>query len=478
MAEPSPKQQELLKLLAELNAQRRENMLANYHPTPKQIEFHTAGIYRERLLMAANQSGKTMGAGAEVAYHMTGEYPKWWKGRRFHKATIGWALGPTNESTRDNPQRMLLGRAPDWGTGMIPKKELVGEPTRARGVADAIDSFRVRHRTGGISQCYFKSYERGREKLQGETLDWAWLDEEPPAPIYMEIMTRTNRRQGPIFITASPLKGITEVIGRFLEISGEEQGGAAQRRVIQMDLRDATFYTTEEVDAITAQYPDHEKEARVHGNPAMGSGVVYPIPDEQISVDPFAIPAHFRRICGLDVGIDHPTAAVWLAHDADRDIIYIYDVYRRGGVEIAVHTAAINQRPKLIPVAWPHDMLQREPKTAQVISDIWRKQGANMLGMSARYKDETGGPQGREGVVMEILQRMQTGRFKVFSPCIDWFQEKRIYHRKEGKIVAKNDDIMSATNYACMMRRFAQPMMQVERPRVAVGTAEYDPLGV
>jgi hypothetical protein len=79
---------------------------------------------------------------------------------------------------------------------------------------------------------------------------------------------------------------------------------------------------------------------------------------------------------------------------------------------------------------------------------------------------------------MEILQRMQTGRFKVFSPCVDWFQEKRIYHRKEGKIVAKNDDIMSATNYACMMRRFAQPMMQVERPRVAVGTAEYDPLGV
>ena len=171
MTEQTAKQQELLKLMGKLEAQRKENLLAWYKPTPKQAEFHRAGVYRERLLMAANQSGKTMSAGAEVAYHLTGEYPDWWKGRRFHKPTVGWALGPTNESTRDNPQRMLLGRAPEWGTGMIPKRLMVGEPIRSRGVADAIDNVKVRHKNGSISVVYFKSYERGREKLQGETLD-------------------------------------------------------------------------------------------------------------------------------------------------------------------------------------------------------------------------------------------------------------------------------------------------------------------
>ena len=37
-----------------------------------------------------------------------------------------------------------------------------------------------------------KSYEKGREKWQGETLDWVWFDEEPPIEIYLEGLTRTN----------------------------------------------------------------------------------------------------------------------------------------------------------------------------------------------------------------------------------------------------------------------------------------------
>ena len=38
----------------------------------------------------------------------------------------------------------------------------------------------------------FKTYEKGREKWQGETLDGVWFDEEPPLDIYMEGLTRTN----------------------------------------------------------------------------------------------------------------------------------------------------------------------------------------------------------------------------------------------------------------------------------------------
>jgi len=57
---------------------------------------------------------------------------------------------------------------------------------------------------------------------------------------------------------------------------------------------------------------------------------------------------------------------------------------------------------------------------------------------------------------------METGRFKVFSNLKDWFDEWRMYHRKNGEIAKFNDDLMDATRYAIMMRRHAitQPIRQ------------------
>ena len=48
-----------------------------------------------------------------------------------------------------------------------------------------LDSVVVRHGGGGDLQAgqsvlAFKSYEKGREKWQGETLEGVWFDEEPP----------------------------------------------------------------------------------------------------------------------------------------------------------------------------------------------------------------------------------------------------------------------------------------------------------
>ena len=87
------------------------------------------------------------------------------------------------ESTRDTLQRLLLGRPGEWGTGAIPKKHIISIK-RAQGIADSVDSIFVRHALGGVSRLYFKSYEKGRTKLQGETIDFAALDEEPPPDIY------------------------------------------------------------------------------------------------------------------------------------------------------------------------------------------------------------------------------------------------------------------------------------------------------
>ncbi|KKK48751.1 hypothetical protein LCGC14_3141960, partial [marine sediment metagenome] len=44
----------------------------------------------------------------------------------------------------------------------------------------------------------------------------------------------------------------------------------------------------------------------------------------------------------------------------------------------------------------------------------------------------------------------------VFSHCTRWFEEMRLYHRKDGQIVKQYDDLMDATRYAFMMRRYAK----------------------
>src|SRR5579884_2127165 len=182
----------LTALERELERRRSINRLATYRPYEKQREFHDAGLtHRERLFMAGNQLGKTIAGGFEAAMHATGRYPSWWQGKRFDRPTVGWAAGVTGESTRDNPQRILLGRPGQWGTGAIPL-ECIEDKTAARGIADSIDTVKVKHVSGGTSLISFKSYERGREKWQGETLDWLWFDEEAPAEIYAEGLTRNN----------------------------------------------------------------------------------------------------------------------------------------------------------------------------------------------------------------------------------------------------------------------------------------------
>jgi hypothetical protein len=101
----------------------------------------------------------------EAAAHLTGDYPADWKGKRFKGATRGWAAGVTSESTRDTVQRLLLGPLGAQGTGAIPKASIV-DVRMGRGIADAVDTVLVRHKSGYTSQLGFKSYEKGREKLQ------------------------------------------------------------------------------------------------------------------------------------------------------------------------------------------------------------------------------------------------------------------------------------------------------------------------
>lgn len=427
-----------------------ENRLATYQPYPKQREFHAASAtHRERLLMAGNQLGKTLAGGFESAMHLTGRYPDWWTGKRFDRPVKMWASGVTREGVRDGAQRVLLGRPGEMGTGTIPKASIHGQPLSAQGVADGIAAVRVEHVSGGISHLGFKSYDQGREKWQADTLDIVWFDEEPPEDIYTEGLTRTNATGGIVYTTFTPLLGMSRVVKRFLSEPSPD------RHVTTMTIDDAEHYTPEQRAQIIASYPEHEREARTKGTPMLGSGRVFPVAEEAIAEDAIAIPRHWKRIVGFDIGWDHPTAAVWLAYDADADCIHVTDCYRKSQALISTHASAVKSRGAWIPVAWPHDGLQHDKKSGEIIANLYRKEGVNMLPEHATHPEHEGGGYGVEAGVLDMLERMQTGRWKVARHLNDWWEEFRIYHREDGQIVKEFDDLMSASRVGLMMKRFA-----------------------
>jgi len=75
-----------------------------------------------------------------------------------------------------------------------------------------------------------------------------------------------------------------------------------------------------------------------------------------------------------------------------------------------------------------------------------------MLPAHAQFED---GSVSVEAGLMTMLTRMQMGKLKVFKHLNDWFEEFRLYHRKDGKVVKEGDDLMAATRYGIMMLRFA-----------------------
>jgi phage terminase large subunit-like protein len=191
---------------------------------PKHMEFFRTGAeFPERCAMCANRVGKTFGMGGyELAAHLTGEYPDWWEGRRFDHPVSTWAAGKGYETTRDIMQLTLLGqvcqregRKTVDGRGVIPG-HLLGQPTWKSGVADLVDTIPVKHASGEWSDLSFKSYEQGRGSFEGTGKHVIWLDEEPPLDVYGECLIRTATTHGIIFITFTPLEGMSQVVLSFL----------------------------------------------------------------------------------------------------------------------------------------------------------------------------------------------------------------------------------------------------------------------
>ena len=434
-------------------------------PYDWQIKHHN-NKSKERMVMASNRSGKSRCGAAEVAIHATGLYPPWWKGIRFKKALKIMVAGPSNELTRDVCQLALLGetdretRIPD-GTGWIPRDCIGKVQARQTGVSDVADNVVVKHVSGDWSEISFMSYKMSVSVFQGVARDVVWLDEEPEGEqamnYFTEALTRTVDTSGILIMTRTPLFGMSPIIQHFMDGDADQE---ASIKYTQVGWEDCPHISPKDIKTMLMSYPEHEIDCRTKGIPMMGSGLIYSTMESDLRIEPFEIPDHWGRLAGIDIGIDHPTAVAWIAIDEASGTIYLTDEYVKKGEGVIYHAAAIKGRARCkgdqVPIAWPHDARSRDKGSAEPIVQQYMDQGVKMMDISARFVDEKGGGQSTDAIIKMVQDFMKAGRLKVFSTCTEFFKEKRQYHRKDGKIVRKNDDLLSAFHYAVMMIRYSE----------------------
>lgn len=472
---------DVFKVIEDLDHVQSINRLSYYKPYPWQLQFHNAkGLgtndpASQRIAMCGNKVGKTYAHAMEVAFHATGQYPEWWTGTRYVWPPEILVCGPTNELVRDIWQRELFGDPTDdkaIGTGTIPKLK-IGKRRPKTGVPNAFDSVRVQHVNGGWARIYLRAYEQGWKKFQGIAFEYCGSDEEPPIEIWSQLIRAgLARKKAVIVCTMTPEEGMTEVVTSFME---SLQKGQA---LITATWDDAPHLTPDVKEQRLAALRPHERDMRSKGIPLQGAGLIFPVSDESIVIDPIEIPRHWPQIIGVDFGIstNHPFSAANLAWDRDTDTVYMTAEYQTTDDLPAAHIDAIQEWGSWKPVAWPHDGLNREKGSGDELQAIYRKKGLNLLSAKATNAPTVGQIEGEggnstEAAVLAMLDRMYAGKWKVFRTCQVWQKEKRMYHRDlKGKIVRMHEDLICASRYGHMMIRHARTQSVLPARRHAGGT--------
>ena len=402
----------------------------------------------------------TFPTSAEWAMHLTGEYPDYWRGRVFPHPGTYWATGITGDNVRDNCQRLLIGEPGRWGSGMIPARCLTDMMGKARGTVGLLDYIRVKNAFGGTSLLRFRYYAQSRETWQGPPVHGIWFDEEPPEDMYAEGIARLIATQGISAMSYTPMLGRTNVTRTYIV----KKGRPADYHDTKMTIDDAQHLTDAEKAAEKEKWPEHERPARLYGEPMQGEGLIYPVTDEEITCEPFKIPEWMPVLGTLDFGWDHPTAAVRMAWDRDADIVYITHEYREQKRTAEVNCLTLKHWGEYLRWAWPHDGHQPYQKGDGIqTAKVYRREGLKMLPNHAQFPESHGDQATKlsrmsvDRGINDCLQRMQSSRLKIFKNCNKILEERRLYHRKKGLIVKEEDDLMDAMRVGIMSLRFFQP---------------------
>ena len=183
--------------------------------------------------------------------------------------------------------------------------------------------------------------------------------------------------------------------------------------------------------------------ARTKGEPSLGVGAIYPIPEADVTVAPFNVPWTWPRSYGLDVGWNR-TAAAFVAQDPGSGIYYVYDEHYMSMGEPLTHAAGIRARGEFLVGAIDPASRGRNQDDGRLLFEQYEAAGLNLV--VADNAVEAG--------LLCVWTLLISGQLKIFSTCGNGLREFRKYHRDEkGNIVKTNDHWLDGVRYWAMSGR-------------------------
>ena len=281
----------------------------------KQMLFHKCQK-RNKWVFGGNRSGKTQCGAVEAIWLARGIHPF----IENKKNMDGWVVSLSQQVQRDVAQsKILYYLNPDWILDIVMLAGRKDSPQNG-----VIDYILIKNVFGGTSKIGFKTCDQGREKFQGTSLDCVWFDEEPPYDIYLECRMRVLDRQGRIFGTMTPLKGLTWVYDRIYL----NQNNDPEIWCEEMEWADNPYLSKNEIESLSSSLSADELESRRYGKFTANGGLVYSEFDPNIHViEPFNVPVEWYDKISIDPGLHNPLSCHWYAVDFDGNIYVIAEHY-------------------------------------------------------------------------------------------------------------------------------------------------------
>jgi len=269
--------------------------------------------------------------------------------------------------------------------------------------------------------------------LESATAKGAWLDECGQDDFTLEnweaVLRRLSLSQGPVLGTTT----LYNVGWLKSEVYDPWTNGDPDFNVIQFASILNPAFPKSEFERARKRMQDWRFAMFYLGQFSRPAGLIYADFKDDMLVDPFAIPAEWRRIVGVDFGGAN-TATLWLAEDPDAEIWYAYRETLEGGKSSQEHVGAARAE---MAEGSDYSVIGGAPSETQQRMD-W---GAAGLYVGAPGIGDV------EAGIDRVTGLIKSGRFRVFRTLRGLRDELGSYRRKLDEAGNPLEEIVDKRKY-------------------------------
>ena len=420
-------------------------------------------------LRGPNSGGKSYAQAFFVAQILLGRYHPTYVGWKPNLVAndsfdvVAWVLSKSSQVLRDAMQTHLLGDVAGGriGEGLIPKENIVNVQM-GRGIGGSVDFAIIKRDNGKMAKVSFKSYEQGREMLQGERVTLVACDEMfDDVGMLSELLARGAGIDGIFRLSATERMQQSAVAQWFYSEPGPN------RKVYGFGMDDVTRISAEERARIKASYPPNEVDSRYHGLPFRGGGGVFHADIEDIieDIDPAKFGPQVRYFISIDPSHFGQSsqaskfAALYWAHDplVPNEWVIFQEILMRGGVNDQV-AALLAAGAHDIPIAWPADGHQGMATGNSLAKLFSTFPGIRMHSTHATFNMDPKGGYNLEDRISLCNKMLSAHQIIVSKSCRNFIAQYQSLERDEetNKPMIEKLDVMSCFTIGIMALKIAR----------------------